>query len=701
MKSISAMLAGAIFLAATSVSQSQTVPPEWEEHLLSRLTAEQMDEFLAGVDPSEIALDEGGTLNELLRRLEDQKRRGLLFYPVTPCVLLDASREKSPLADGEIRPIRLGRRTGDALKNRTCGAEVRVDSAQVALLTVEIRGVHGSGGTLRVGPGDGREASRFELSPTAGHGWTVTSDLCASDDSDLCPDGHLALAVEGTSAEVVVHLLGFYGPASVLVETEDATVRETPNDGVVADKALESPFWESGTGSGKIHYSDGFVGIGTVNPWAPLHVFGPDADYPDNKALRVHTYGESPNFRDHVVINGEAESGYGIAFSGQGHHRGGIYARNVGGSEAKGEITLWTRGGGNLRLLAENVGIGGEPQAKLHVKGSTQVDGSFRVNVGEGLLLEGVNDYWGANHDARRFRIRDGNENKGNVDGGLVFESWTEIDDQSFPLLSLRRTNGVPMVGIGTAFPGNPLKIHGYRNRATGTLRSTGRTVWGTGTAFDTELRVGSEIIVDGQVRKVTEVFGPDLIEVNNGFSPEVIDAEFWYTHRLMTVDSQGRMALGDLTPDDQLDVDGDIHATGQIETNQSIRIANLPPDDTTPSNSSINFYSREAGGSLHRWALHSASVGGGWGVKPNSLTIWEYDGRSCESENPVCEARMVFQPNTGFVGIGTDEPSARLEVNGDVRLSGGLRHDDELIIEAASKMTLTAGGDICIGQCD
>lgn len=587
-------------LTVPSMLQARDVSPEVEEQLMERLTEMEMEEFLAGVDPSEIPLASGETLDDLLRQLEARERQGLLFYPVTPCALLDTSEEGPALEDGERRPLwlRSKKQTSSSGDDRTCGADLDETSARVALLTVQLLESPGYG-SLWIGPGDEREGSRLHLAPTATNGWTVTSELCDSSSEDACPEGDLRVSVEGTTARVVIHLLGFYGPPLRSPPTRDRPSDEPTESGEVERKASTSPFWEVGTGSGDIHYSDGAVGIGTSNPLAKLHV-----------------------------------------------------------------------------------------------------QGTMRVDVGEGLLFHGGSNYWGTNQDVRRLQIRDGNDSNGDVDGGLVFETWTEKDNERFPLLALRRRGGMPQVGIGAAFPDNPLKIHGYRHRATGTLRSTGYTVWGTGTAFDSELRVGSEIIVDGQVRQVKEIVGPDRIEINAGFVPEVLDEPFWYTHRLMVVDGQGRMGLGDLTPDVKLDVDGNVQASGRIES-EDISIADLAPDDATPSNSSLDFYSRAAGGELHRWAFHSASVGGGWGVVPNSLTLWEYDSRGCEAENPICEARMVFQPNTGFVGIGTDNPSARLDVAGDIELSGRLRHDSTLEIEASADLRLGAGGDICIGRCE
>ena len=150
----------------------------------------------------------------------------------------------------------------------------------------------------------------------------------------------------------------------------------------------------------------------------------------------------------------------------------------------------------------------------------------------------------------------------------------------------------------------------------------------------------------------------------------KVVDWKFENNYKLAI--QGGKVGIGTTTPDAVLDVVG------------NFAVRNIPADDFTPANATINLYSREAGGSKHRWAFHSASVGGGFGVVPNSLTIWEYDGRSCTSPDPICHARMVFEPNTGNVGIGTADPQARLHVAGDLKLDG----------------RLVSSGDICIGAC-
>ena len=102
-----------------------------------------------------------------------------------------------------------------------------------------------------------------------------------------------------------------------------------------------------------------------------LTIQGPSSSYPNNKALYIRTNGES-RFYDQVLMYSDLNSGYGIAFAGQGHHRGGLYAENYGGSNSiVGQLTLWARGSGNIIMDGGKVGIGTtSPNYKLDVQGT-------------------------------------------------------------------------------------------------------------------------------------------------------------------------------------------------------------------------------------------------------------------------------------------------------------------------------------------
>jgi len=109
-------------------------------------------------------------------------------------------------------------------------------------------------------------------------------------------------------------------------------------------------------------FHHGRMGIGTTSPDAKLTIQGADTNSPNYKALKIITNAESTAWKDQMLIQSDLSSGYGIAFSGQEHHRGGIYAENTGETNnASGSINIWARSDGNNIgniNLEGNVGIG-------------------------------------------------------------------------------------------------------------------------------------------------------------------------------------------------------------------------------------------------------------------------------------------------------------------------------------------------------
>ncbi len=212
------------------------------------------------------------------------------------------------------------------------------------------------------------------------------------------------------------------------------------------------------------YYTDGNVGIGTETPKATLEVSGPATPYPNSRAMTIHANGES-RFKDQVLIASKLSSGYGIAFGGQNHHRGGIYAISEGGYDnAKGEIHLWARNNGDI-VLDGKVGIGtASPAGKLHVgsssnRGDINIDSPNDTNSDLNFitLSDGTNGLGVGSTKGWHFTAR-GNAYKATEqrnDLGLYF--WDGTIWNSYMYFDNNSGN----VGIGTTSPQYKLDVAG------------------------------------------------------------------------------------------------------------------------------------------------------------------------------------------------------------------------------------------------
>lgn len=161
-----------------------------------------------------------------------------------------------------------------------------------------------------------------------------------------------------------------------------------------------------------LYYKNGNLGIGTItDPSSRLTIEGPLSSYPNHKALYIKTEGASPSFRDQVMIYSNLSNGYGIAFAGQNHHRGGLFAENFGGTESSvGQLTLWSRNNGNIILNAGKVGIGtttpdyeltiGKKEKRGRIKVVSTINASAYYTIENNLIgghswtMAAEQDYW-------------------------------------------------------------------------------------------------------------------------------------------------------------------------------------------------------------------------------------------------------------------------------------------------------------------
>jgi hypothetical protein len=144
-----------------------------------------------------------------------------------------------------------------------------------------------------------------------------------------------------------------------------------------------------------------------------------------------------------------------------------------------------------------------------------------------------------------------------------------------------------------------------------------------------------------------------------------------------MRIDSSGDVGIGTVSPSSKLDVNGDVTITDKIihsgDTNTSIR---FPANDT---------FTVETAGSERMRINSSGNVGIGTSSPTHSLSVENGTGSHVKLTRTgvnsfelgvVSGNALVFYDNgtermritsSGNVGIGTNSPSSKLDVNGDV----------------------------------
>ncbi len=316
-----------------------------------------------------------------------------------------------------------------------------------------------------------------------------------------------------------------------------------------------------------IKHSNGSIGIGTNNPTNPLHVVS------SNPNVELSRFQSNGGFGNILVGNGSA-------FSDLGHNG----TKGWTGTSSPQDFAIRT--GSNDRIFIQNttgnVGIGTTaPQQKLDISGNARISGNQTI-VGN----LGIN----SNNSISRFQLFEGGTN-----------SILALFEGEGGLRSIDVTNGVHQLSMGADL------IYGYVQ---------------TSTPSDFAIRTGGG-------------------------------------EKVMIKHATGNVGIGTNNPQEKLEITGNAKLSGNLGINSSNAIARFQMFEST-SNSILALFAATGGSrsikvsnGTHQAAMGSDSIQGFIQTSSASDFAIRTGGTT----------RMFFQHSTGNVGIGTASPSMPLSL--------------------------------------
>ena len=434
----------------------------------------------------------------------------------------------------------------------------------------------------------------------------------------------------------------------------------------------------------------GNVGIGTTSPGSPLVVKGTDVGATDNIAVQnsagTKTFSVSNNGQ--VNIDGSQKIVTSDASIELRNNATGLMsiksASNYG-------ITFGDNGGETMRISTStnNVGIGTtSPTQKLHVDGNTLISaekyyytagtgagfgsdasGNFKIRQNDADLIFGSGNSVGigtnspnrllhllttTTDETQQLLIQNGHSGDAaimfNISGDTYSLGIDNSDGDKFKLSygNLGVNDRIVIdstgnVGIGTTSPGRKLTI----GNANGSVNNQLSLLDGGGTeqaTISVETPVANDLLIASKAN--LRIFTGSTIG----------NATTLPTNERMRITSAGNVGIGTNSPNFKLDVNGDV----RIEEKHNLFFGGTGSTDPN------------------------------WGMNNNqSADFTIFEGSS--------GARFVIE-NGGNVGIGTTNPSQKLEVDGQV-LSDGYRLAAMQTAPAARNSTGTLGEIVIDGN--
>ncbi|MBC8180754.1 tail fiber domain-containing protein [candidate division KSB1 bacterium] len=413
--------------------------------------------------------------------------------------------------------------------------------------------------------------------------------------------------------------------------------------GPVAGSDKEVIFNNKGVAEGSQIYYDKVknkVGISIQNPLAKLHVNG---NIRANEKIFSGNSIEIDGLNDKIT----ATSGT-INFDDENLKTSGIIESSTGGFKFPDGTIQTTQSADGHSLDTENgnvkdvvfvnnathVGIGHKnPLERLHVNGNVQMNG-FRIAIGAGNnhVLTSDGKGYGTWQPAQS-----GVGGSGTDDYVPKFTGSTTLGNSIIYEKSSK-------IGIGTTNPAQKLHVNGTVQMAAFKLPTSPANNYvltsdaaGNGTWQSAQSGVGGSGTADY------------LSKFTNGTT----------LGNSIVYETGGKIGVGTTSPSDELDVSGNIHASGTIQSGSSITIDGTN-DKITASSGTLDFDNENVKTS---GVIESTTGGFKFPDGSTQTSAATADGHSLDAADGS-PTDAVYVDNDGDVGIGTTSPSKKLHVN-------------------------------------
>lgn len=484
----------------------------------------------------------------------------------------------------------------------------------------------------------------------------------------------------------------------------------------------------TGPVSGTAGYFSGNVGIGTTSPYAPI----------------AGTFLEVSGTSGFVSVRGTSATGkVEVDFDNSSGVQGAIGWGNSGSALAN-RLYLGTVGANPVVFLTSaterlrvdssgNVGIGtSAPAATLQVAGSLIVSTTGQNTTPSLYVSTAGSIGMGTNSPTEQLTLKGTGPNIGlydttsgatdtiqNSSGGLIFNTGggNSIIFQLGGSEKMRVNTSTGNVGINTTNPNAALDVNGGISGTTGyfsgNLTVKGATLALGATATSISIMTSADVssLNPGSSNLATVMQGPLnthlIFDLRNNNTNDAIAFRYSAAGNT-TVDTvglvfrgDGNVGIGTINPSSRLEISGPSPASASAAG--QLTVSGAETTGAIDTGSSLTF------------AGHDGTAGRTWatiqGLKENA-TVGNYAAYLRFTTRPsgtIAQERMRID-STGYVGIGTTSPNAKLEVNGTVSatniqaagtLKVGVYSSQPVACGASYKgmIAMTSAGHIC--ACD